>query len=70
MKSILYWVRHVEPVAVATFVSAVFALYYAVQSGNVTEGVVTAFVIALAGLFARSQVSPVGPAIDDGEYEE
>ncbi len=69
MSSILYWVRHVEPVAVATFVSAAFALFVAYRAGNITEGIVTAFVLALSGLFARSQVSPVGPK-DDTFTEE
>ena len=69
MSSILYWVRHVEPVAVATFVSAAFALFVAYRAGNITEGLVTAFVLALSGLFARSQVSPVGPE-DDTFIEE
>ena len=61
MKSFIYWVQHVEPVAVATLVSAAFALFVAYRAGNITEGIVTAFVLALSGLFARSQVSPVGP---------
>lgn len=70
MSSIIYWIKNVEPVAVATFVSAVFALVLAVRSGNLTEGVITAVIVAGLGLVARSQVSPVGPAVDDGEYEE
>jgi len=69
MSSIIYWVRHVEPVSVAAFVAAAFALFYAVRAGNVTEGVVTAFVVAALGLVARSQVSPVGPK-DDTYTEE
>lgn len=56
-----YWARHVEPVAVTTLVAAVFALSVSIQVGNVDAGVINAVVIAVLGLIARSQVSPVVP---------
>lgn len=69
IRNLVYWARHVEPVAVSTFVAAIFALVTAIKIGNVSEGVITAVVVAGLGLLARSQVSPVGPE-DDAEYEE
>ena len=64
MKDIIYWARHVEPVAVTTLVAAIFTLVVAVREGHLDVGIVNAVVIAALGLLARSQVSPTGPKDD------
>lgn len=60
MSQFIYWVRHVEPVAVTTLVAAIFTLVVAIREGNLDAGIINAVVIAALGLIARSQVSPVG----------
>lgn len=69
LRSVVHWVRHVEPVAVTAVVAAVFTLIVAIRNGNLDAGVINAVVIAVLGLLARSQVSPVNPQEYDDETE-
>ena len=60
MSKFIDFVKNTEPVAVTTLVSAVFTLFMSIHNGGLDDGIINAVIIALMGLVARSQVSPVG----------